>query len=413
MIEYKKFTLDNGLRLIVHEDDSTPMATVNILYDVGARDETPEKTGFAHLFEHLMFGGSVNIPDFDGPLQQAGGNSNAFTSSDITNYYNTLPAHNLETALWLESDRMLNLDFSQQSLAIQKKVVSEEFKQHYLNQPYGDVWHSILKLSYKEHPYSWPVIGKNLKHIENFELADVKNFFYKHYRPNNAIICIAGGVKTEEVLALVKKWFGEIPSGETYNRKIKQEKEQTEQARLMMEADVPHDAIYLTFKMPKRLDANYYASDFLADILSGSRSSRLHQTLVKEKELFSNMDAHLTSWLDPGLLMLEGKLQKGVKMEDAEKAIWEVLDEVKTTITNEEEMVKVKHKIESSIEFSQNKLLNRAMDLCYYELVNEIELVNNEAEAYDKVKAAEVQNIATNYLKQEQASILHYFSKNN
>jgi len=413
VIDYKKFTLSNGLRLIVHEDDSTPMATVNILYDVGARDETPEKTGFAHLFEHLMFGGSVNIPDFDGPLQQAGGNSNAFTSSDITNYYDVLPAHNLETALWLESDRMLNLDFSQRSLDVQKKVVSEEFKQHYLNQPYGDVWHNVLKLSYKNHPYSWPVIGKNLQHIDNFELSDVKNFFYKHYRPNNAIMTIAGGVKAEAALALVEKWFGDIPAGETYDRKINQEPKQTEQSRQVLKADVPQDAIYITFKMPERLDKDYYASDFLSDILSGSSSSRLYQSLVKEKELFSNMDAYLTSWLDPGLLLLEGKLQKGVEMESAENAIWEVLDEIKTTTVEEEEMVKVKHKIESTIEFSQNKLLNRAMDLSYFELVNQIELINDEVKAYQKVSAAEVKNIANTFLKPEQASILHYFSKNN
>lgn len=413
MITYKKFKLDNGLRLIVHEDESTPMAAVNILYNVGAIDETAEKTGFAHLFEHLMFGGSVNIPDFDRCMQSAGGTSNAFTSSDITNYYDLLPAINLETALWLESDRMLRLAFSQQELDVQKKVVGEEFKQHYLNQPYGDVWHKILKMSYTQHPYGWPVIGKNLTHINNFILEDVESFFNKHYCPANAIITIAGGVKANRVFELVKKWFGDIPGGSVPKRNVSQEPVQQAQKVSEVHADVPVDALYLAFKMPARKDKEYYPADFITDILSNSSSSRLFQSLVKEQKLFSYIDAYITSSIEPGLIFIEGKLSEGITIEVGEKAVWDELEKIKSHELKEQELVKVKHKIESHIEFSQNKILTRAMDLSYFELIGDTELINTEANLYANVSAQDIKRIANNYLKPEMASILKYYAKQN
>jgi len=413
MIDYKKFKLDNGLRLIVHEDDSTAMAAVNVLYDVGARDEMPDKTGFAHLFEHLMFGGSVNIKDFDGALQAAGGTNNAFTTSDITNYYDLLPAINLETALWLESDRMLGLNFCQQALDVQKKVVSEEFKEHYLNQPYGEVWHKLLSMSFTKHPYGWPVIGKNLQHIDNFVLDDVKAFFKKHYCPNNAIITIAGGVKALEVLELVKKWFGDIPKGEQHSRYLPVEPSQTKKIIHCLEAEVPLNALYITFKFPGRLHKNYYAADFISDILSNGWSSRLYQSLIKEKQLFSKIHAYVTATIDPGLLYIEGKLHQNIAMETAEKAVWEELDKLKTEYLTGQELVKVKHKIESHIAFSQTKILTRAIDLSYFELLGNTELINTEATYYNNLTKEAVKKVATQYLRDENACTLKYYATQN
>lgn len=413
MIAYKKYTLDNGLRVIVHEDDSTPMAAVNLLYDVGARDETAEKTGFAHLFEHLMFGGSINIPDFDTQLQIAGGTSNAFTSSDITNYYNILPAQNLETALWLESDRMLNLDFSQQALDVQKKVVSEEFKQYYLNQPYGDAWHKVLEMCYQKHPYGWPVIGKNLQHISNFVLDDVINFFKTHYCPNNAILSIAGGVKAENIIELVKKWFGDISPNEKLKRKLPAETLQTKKRNATINADVPLNALYMTFKTPARTNADFYTVDFISDIFSGGLSSRLRQALVKQQKLFNQIGAYVTASIDPGLFFIEGKLNEGVDMEVAEKAIWNEIDKVKTDLIEDDEMTKVKHKVEAHIEFNQNKILNRAMDLCYFELLEDIDLINTEVKKYQQVDALAVKQMANEYFTASSSSVLHYFTNNN
>ncbi len=410
MIEYKKYTLENGLRLLVHEDDSTPMAAVNILYDVGSKDESEAKTGFAHLFEHLMFEGSSNIPDFDGPLQRAGGESNAFTSSDITNYYDVLPANNLDTALWLESDRMLSLNFSEEALAVQKKVVSEEFKQRNLNQPYGDVWHHLMALTYENHPYKWPVIGKNLDHIEAFELQDVKDFFFKHYRPQHAIMCISGGVNADEVFEKVNKWFGAIPKGETYSRNVPQENMQSAYRIKKVESDVPMDAIYMTFKMPGRRDDAFYAADMISDILSAGSSSRFNQKLVKESKLFVEAHAYITSNIDPGILVMEGKLHNGVSFEEAENAIWKIVEELRTDGIADRELQKVKNKIESHIRFSQSGILNRAMDLCYFELLGDIELINTEADKYGSVSADEIIEALNKYVQKDKASVLHYKS---
>src|ERR1043165_6913544 len=311
MIKFEEFVLKNGLKVIVHEDPSTTMAAVNILYKVGSRDEDQNQTGFAHLFEHFMFEGSANIPEFDTPLQNAGGENNAFTSTDITNYYDILPANNLETAFWLESDRMFSLAFEEESLTTQKNVVMEEFKEHYINQPYGDVWHKMCDLAYKVHPYRWPVIGLNLGHIEQVKMQSAKDFFFKYYRPNNAVLVVGGNVKTAEVQKLAEKWFAEIPSGEKLQRSLPKEPRQNEERIIEVQADVPVHALYKAYKMGARMDSDFYSSDLLRDILSTGDSSRLYQQLVKEKKLFSAISAYSTETIDAGLLMVEGRLAKG------------------------------------------------------------------------------------------------------
>jgi predicted Zn-dependent peptidase len=412
MIQFEKFTLANGLRVIVHQDTSTPMAVMNIMYDVGARDENPERTGFAHLFEHLMFGGSINIPNYDEPLQMAGGENNAYTTNDLTNYYIQLPAENLETAFWLESDRMLSLAFSEKSLDVQRKVVCEEFKEHYLTKPYGDVWHKLRELAYKVHPYRWMTIGKELSHVENAKLEDVKNFFFKYYRPVNAILVVAGNVTTEKVKVLAEKWFGEIPSGEKYKRNLPQEPEQTEERKLEVKADVPLDALYKCWHIYPRMDRRYYITDLITDILSGGGSSRLYQSLVKEKKLFSAIECYHFGSTDSGLLAIEGKLVKGVTMDDAEKAIEEELDKMKNELVSEIELQKVKNKVESMIAFEDMSLINRANSLAYYELLGDASWMNFELEKYGSVTSEDILQESRNIFKNSNCSSIYYLSEN-
>ncbi len=411
MVDFNRFTLANGLKVLVHEDATTPMAVLNILYDVGARDEDPEKTGFAHLFEHLMFGGSINIPNYDEPLQRVGGENNAFTSNDITNYYITLPDENIETAFWLESDRMLSLAFSEKSLDTQRNVVSEEFKQRYLNQPYGDVWLKLRPLAYKKHAYRWATIGKELSHIENATMDDVKAFFKKHYNPQNAILVVGGNVKTEEVKKLAEKWFEPIPAGEKYHRNLVQEEPQTEARQETVKANVPLNAIYMAFKMPGRLNSDYYAFDLLSDILSRGQSSRLYNSLLKEQQLFSEINAYISSSLDPGLFIVEGKLVEGVVIETAEKAIWAELEKLKTELVSDTELTKVKNKVESILVFSEMGLLDKAMNLAYYELLGDAALLNNETAEFLKVQSADIQRIANETFNKNSSSTLYYLTE--
>ncbi|HEX3167658.1 MAG TPA: pitrilysin family protein [Chitinophagaceae bacterium] len=412
MIRFEKFVLINGLRVIVHQDTSTPMAVMNIMYDVGARDEDPERTGFAHLFEHLMFGGSINIPSYDTPLQMAGGENNAYTSNDITNYYIQLPAENLETAFWLESDRMLSLAFGEKSLDVQRKVVCEEFKEHYLNKPYGDVWHKMRELAYKVHPYRWMTIGKELSHIENAKLDDVKNFFFKHYRPNNAILVVAGNVTVEKVKELTEKWFGDIPSGEKYIRKLPQEPPQSEARKLEIKAEVPLDAFYRCWHIYPRDDKRYYIADLITEILSGGGSSRLFQSLVKEKKLFSAVECYHSGSLDAGTLVIEGKLVRGIKMEDAEKAVETELEKMRTEKVTTAELQKVKNKVESLIAFEDMSLTNRANSLAFYELLGDAEQMNHELEKYNVVTAEDILNESRIIFRPENSNTLYYYSKN-
>lgn len=411
MVKFNRFTLDNGLRVIVHEDHTTPMAVLNIIYDVGARDENPDQTGFAHLFEHLMFGGSVNIPQYDEPLQRVGGENNAFTSNDITNYYITLPSANIETAFWLESDRMLNLAFSEKSLEVQRNVVIEEFKQRYLNQPYGDVWLRLRPLVYKKHPYQWATIGKEIKHIEDARIADVKAFFKKHYNPQNAVMVIGGNISTEQAKQLAEKWFGPIPAGEKYHRSLPQEPVQKEARRETVTAKVPLNDVYIAFHMPGRLDEGYYEIDLISDILSRGNSSRLHRTLVKDKQLFSEIHAYNMGSFDSGMFVIEGKPLENVSIEAAEAAIWEELELLKKQQIPADELTKVKNKTESTMVFSEMSLLDKAMNLAQFELLGDAGKFNHETERYLAVTAQQIQKQANAIFRKENSSTLIYLAE--
>ncbi len=412
MIQYEKFTLDNGLRVLVHEDKSTPMAVVNVIYDVGAKDENPDKTGFAHLFEHLMFGGSINIPTYDEPLQVAGGENNAFTTNDLTNYYCQLPAENIETAFWLESDRMLSLAFDAKSLDVQRKVVCEEFKEHYINKPYGDVWHKLRELAYSRHPYRWMTIGKELKHVEDATLQDVKDFFFKHYTPINAVLVVAGNVTTDAVKLLAKKWFGPIPSGVKYQRNLPVEPVQTAPKFIEVKANVPIDALYKCWHICSRLDNRYYVTDLITEILSGGGSSRLFQALVKEKQLFSNIDCSHSGSTDAGLLSIEGKLVKGVSMKDAEAALMEEIYTLQQKGISEKELQKVKNKTESMLAFEDMSVMSRATNLAMYELLGDANLINTELDKYQAVTSEELLNESKTIFNENNCNTLYYYSTN-
>jgi predicted Zn-dependent peptidase len=411
MIDFKKFTLKNGLKVIVHTDTSTPLACLNILYNVGAKDEDPEKTGFAHLFEHLMFGGSINIPNYDTPLQLAGGENNAFTNNDITNYYLTVPAENIETGFWLESDRMLSLAFTPQSLEVQRNVVIEEFKQRYLNQPYGDVWLLLRPLAYKTHPYKWPTIGKEIKHIENATLDDVKDFFKRFYCPNNAIMVVAGNVDVDNIQHLCQKWFEPIPSQTVPERNLPQEEPQTEARELWVERNVPANALYKVYHMPGRLQKHYHACDLISDILSNGKSARLYNQLVKEKKLFTEISAFIMGDIDPGLFVIQGKLSNNTNFDVANKAIEEELQKLQTNLVEEKELQKVKNKVESSLVFSEMNILNKAMNLAYYELLGDANKINTEIINYQQVTTQKILETANNYLSTTNCSTLFYKAK--
>ena len=413
MIEYEKFTLDNGLRVLVHQDKSTPMAVVNVIYDVGARDENPDKTGFAHLFEHLMFGGSSNIPVYDEPLQVAGGENNAFTTNDLTNYYCQLPAENIETAFWLESDRMLSLAFNKKSLEVQRKVVCEEFKEHYINKPYGDVWHKMRELAYSKHPYRWMTIGKELKHVEDATLQDVKDFFHKHYTPINAVLVVAGNVTTNQVKALAEKWFAPIPSGTKYNRNLPVEPAQTAPRMQDVKANVPIDALYKCWHICSRLDDRYYVTDLITEILSGGGSSRLFQALVKEKKLFSNIECSHSGSTDAGLLSIEGKLIKGVAMKEAEAALMEEIYTLQQKGITEKELQKVKNKTESMLAFEDMSVMSRATNLAMYELLGDAELINTELGRYQAVTSQQLMAESKAIFNENNCNTLYYYSSNN
>ena len=408
MINFEKFTLDNGLKVVFHQDKDTPIAAVNVLYDAGAKDEHPDKTGFAHLFEHLMFGGSVNIPDYDKPLQEAGGSSNAFTNNDFTNYYETLPKDNLETALWLESDRMLSLAFTEKSLEVQKKVVIEEFKQNYLNRPYGDFWLLMRPLAYRVHPYQWATIGKEISHIENASLQDVKDFFFKHYAPNNAVLSIAGNFELNYIKDVVNKWFGDIEKRIIPERKYSAEPKQKEARKLTVERNVPVDAWYRTYHICDRKNPDFYAADLLSDILSNGESSRLYQKLVKEKGIFSSLDAYISGSVEPGLFIFSGKPAKNISLKEAESSVINEIEKLLSEGIEDKELQKVKNKIESKFIFSEIDILNKAMDLAYYEYLSDAEMLNEEVENYKKVKKENILNVASEIFKEENSSTIYY-----
>lgn len=408
MIKVNRHTLANGLRIIHSQDESTQMVALNLLYDVGARDEHPEHTGFAHLFEHLMFGGSVNIADYDTPVQNAGGENNAWTSNDMTNYYITLPYQNVETGFWLESDRMLSLDFNPKSLDVQRQVVIEEFKQRNLNQPYGDASHLIREMAYQTHPYQWPTIGKEISHIANATLDEVKEFFYRFYAPNNAILAVTGHISLEETIRLAEKWFGPIPARNVPKRNLPKEVQQTAIRRKTVERKVPVNALYMAFHMCDRHHADYPIYDIITDILSNGRSSRFIQHLVQENKIFTGIDAYITGSIDEGLLHIAGKPAEGISLEEAEKAIWAELDELKRVSVDELELEKVKNRYESEQIFNNINYLNVATNLAYFELLGKAEDINDEVRKYRSVTASQLQKVAQKTFIPENCSILYY-----
>lgn len=413
MIEFKKHTLENGLKVLLHSDKSSPLVVVNILYDVGARDEDPSRTGFAHLFEHLMFGGSLNVPDFDVPIQFAGGDNNAFTNSDVTNFYNILPKENIETALWLESDRMLQLNFSQEMLDIQKKVVVEEFKETCLNVPYGDMWHQLLDLCYKEHPYQWPTIGKEFSHIENAKLSDVENFFNKHYHPGNAILCISGNFDESTILDSVKSWFGPIPPKSKPKRKLKKETKQNSTRSKITHANVPGQNFLLAYHMVDRLHPDYLVFDLISDLLSTGKSSRLYQRLVKKGDLYNGLSAYISGTIDPGLFVIDGKVADGKHYQEAVSTAKEELYRMKSEKVSDYELSKIKNKIISLLEFSEISILNKAINLSQYELLGDAELINKQASMYLSITAEDIQRVAQTYFTEENCNSLIYLPNAN
>lgn len=411
MINFKKHTLPNGLTVIIHENHSTPMAAMNILYNVGARDEHPDRTGFAHLFEHLMFGGSANIPNYDKPLQEAGGENNAFTSNDITNYYLTLPANNLETAFWLESDRMNALDFSPKSLEVQRNVVTEEFNERYFSQPYGDLFLLLRPHAYKVHPYQWATIGKEISHISGATLEEVRVFFYQFYLPSNAIMCVAGNVKEKEVMEMSEKWFGPIPGGSRIQRNLPKEPKVEARRILEVERDVPFDLLIKAYHGSPKNSPGFYAEDLLTDIMSEGNSSRFYQELVLNKELFIEADLYLTGEIDGGLIVAEGKLRPGVSFEEAERAIDYELEKIMTSGPSEEELEKVKNKVVSTLRFSEMNVLNNAMNLCFSELLGDAGWVNDEESKYAAVTAGKIKETASKVFSTQFPSVINYKAK--
>lgn len=410
MIKYQEHLLPNGLTLITHVDKGTPLVVVNILYKVGSRNEQPERTGFAHLFEHLMFGGSKNVPDFDKILQKAGAENNAFTNTDITNYYIILTAENIETALWVESDRMQYLNLDRKNLEIQKNVVIEEFKQRYLNVPYGDVWLKLMPSAYHVHPYQWPTIGKDISHIEQASLKNVREFHEKHYAPNNAVLTISGNIDPDKACELVEKWFGNIPANQNGRYQIPAEPRQTSSRFLEIDANVPLNSIYKVYHMPGRISKKYVISDLLSDLLGRGKSSRLYQSMVKEKRVFNDINSYITGSADPGLLVISGKVNPDVDIADAEKCIIEEIDILKNNL-KETEVEKVINQAVSSTYFSETQLLNRSINLSIANSLGNTNLVNEEIELISKINKADILNIADEILTTSNCSTLHYKSK--
>lgn len=411
MIVFNKFTQKNGLTVLHHQDTSSQLCVLNTIYRVGSKDENPNHTGFAHLFEHLMFGGSINIKDFDTELQKVGGESNAFTSNDITNYYVTLPAINIETGFWLESDRMMSLAFSQESLDVQKNVVIEEFKERYLNQPYGDIWLKLLPLVYKVHPYSWPTIGKDISHIEQSTLDDVKAFFKRFYCPNNAILSVVGNITLQKTKQLVEKWYNDIPSQNLIRESYPQEPKQVAPQKETLTADVPLDVVVKAYHCCKRMHKDYYTTDLLCDIIGTGRSSRLYNSLVKGKKLFSELDCYLTGDIETGLFIIEGKAITGVNIYDAEQAIITEVERLITDGIKVDELQKVKNKAETHIKFNDLGVLNKAMKLAYCEVLGDVNLINTEVDQYTSIVNDDIIKVAAEILNENNCSTLYYLSK--
>jgi predicted Zn-dependent peptidase len=408
MINFEKHILSNGLKILAHYDPSTPMVTTNLLYNVGSRDEDPDATGFAHLFEHLMFEGSDNVPVFDTPVMLAGGENNAFTNSDITNYFITLPSENLETALWLESDRLKGPDLSDEKLKTQKSVVTEEYRQRYLNQPYGDLFLLLRPLAYKKHPYQWPTIGKDIAHIQNADRKSVTDFFRRHYRPSNAILSTAGNVKPEAVFRLVEKWFNDIAPGKPYTRILPLEPVQDARREMTVHRRVPSAELLMAFHTGGRTSRDFYILDLLTDILSGCDSGRFPGILVREKELFSEADIYLSAEIDPGLAIVSGRLKEGVDIRTAEKAVRNELNRVAGEQVTAAELDKARNRYESHQLMSFLSAGNKAFNLAYNELLGDANGINSEKEKYMSVTAEEIMECSARTFTESNCSVIHY-----
>lgn len=411
MIHFTKHKYSNGLTLIHHLDETTPFVVVNVLYKVGARNETKDKTGFAHLFEHLMFEGTTNQPSYDHPIQQAGGTNNAFTNNDFTNYYIKLPKENLELAVWLEADRMQYLNINEHSLSTQKKVVIEEFKENYTNKPYGDVWHLIRSMVYEVHPYQWPTIGKDYSHIRHASLKDVVDFYTTHYQPDNAILCICGNTSLSSAKSISDHLLGAIENRAIPRNTLPEEPSQSKPKQKTVHRNVPQDRIYIVFKMPGRSDKAYYTGDILSDILASGKSSRLKHRLVNELQLFTEVDSYLTGTLDTGMLVFEGKLKNETTPQKANEALWQEIELIKNELVSDIELEKVKNKMLTYMAFSENDLMNRAIGLCYHEMLGDASGINKEESRYMKITAMDIQNFAKTYLNLNQSSTLFYLKK--
>lgn len=411
MIPYRRKTLANGLTVLANRDRQSKLAAVNILYKVGARNENPGRTGFAHLFEHLMFRGTREVPNFDLPVQMASGDNNAFTNNDYTDFYMTLPAANIETALWLESDRIEGLDITPEKLGTEKKVVIEEYRQRYLNQPYGDQTLLLRALAYKTHPYRWAAIGLTPDHIAQATLDDVREFYRTHYHPSNAILSMSADIEEERMLALAEKWFGDLPDRPAAPCPIPQEPPQTEARREEVQRDVPATTVTVAYPMGGRLSPDFYTADLVSDLLSGGDSSRLYTRLVKQRRLLSSVNAYITGDLDPGLFIFTGQLLPQTTPEQAEEAFREEIETLCRIPAEAREMQKVKNKFEANTLFGELNVMNKAMNLGFYEMLGDAELANREVDAYGAVTADSILDFSRRTFRPERSSTLIYRAK--
>ncbi len=409
-IEFETFHLENGLKVIVHEDHSVPKVVLNILYHVGAKDEEPHRTGFAHLFEHLMFEGSINIPHYDKPLQSVGGYNNAFTTSDITNYYAGLPSNQIETAFWLESDRMLELAFSEEKLQVQKSVVIEEYKQRYLNQPYGDAHIHLRKLHFHTHPYQWPVIGKEIPHIENATLQDVKDFFFGFYAPNNATMVVAGDITTNEVKELAEKWFGPIPKRSLKKHDIPQEPALGTSREVEIKGEIPFPAVYKMYRIPALTDPSYYVADLLTDLLSNGKSAILFQHMVKKRAISPKVAAYSLGLHDPGAIVIEGKIGANKQIADFEEGLTEAYNQLYHI--DEGELERIKQKLAATFVMQKISIQNRAISIAISDSLGNPDLINQTTEIYQEITLDEVRNAVNTYLSPDNCTTLYYIPQN-
>lgn len=411
MITYDKTTLSNGLTVIANRDKASRMAAVNILYKVGARNENPTRTGLAHLFEHLMFRGTHQVPDFDTPVQMACGENNAFTNNDYTDFYITLPCDNIETALWLESDRMTGLNLSSEACQIEKRVVIEEFRQRYLNQPYGDLNMLLRQLSYKKHPYRWATIGISPEHIEQASIEEIHDFYHRFYHPSNAILSISGDITPERVFELAEKWFGDIADSPYTIPSIPQEPEQTEARRLEVERDVPATTIVIAFHMGDRLSRDFFMGDITSDILAGGDSARLYDRLIKQKQLFASVNAYISGDVDCGMFVFTGQLLPTTSEAEAEAAFWTEIKELTCANISDYELEKVKNKFEANTLFGELNVMNKAMNLGYYEMIGDLPLINREVEIYRSITREQIADFSQRTFRKENSSTLIYRAK--